>query len=283
MDQQLAAAGVLMSDGAATVQGGAADELLVSTNGPGRNILVGGGGDDTYVVYSASTITEAAGGGFDAVYLVDADLAPGFVLPANVEMITLEAGITGNAARNFINSTTGTVRALGGDDVIHGGEEVNVIYGGAGNDNMTGNQGDDRLYGDAGRDTLEGGAGNDTMAGGGGADTIDASSGGADILDFNAVSESTPTASDVILGFRGAGPTLDDRFDLSTIDANARVAGNQAFAFGGTGTGKIWLATLGTDTLFFANVDADAAAELRIVIRDGSVAASAYTAADFIL
>lgn len=39
----------------------------------------------------------------------------------------------------------------------------------------------------------------------------------------------------------------------------------------------------GTDTIVRANMDNDSAFEFRLVIHDGSVHASAYTAADFIL
>ena len=39
----------------------------------------------------------------------------------------------------------------------------------------------------------------------------------------------------------------------------------------------------GPDTEVLANTDADAAAEVRIVVRDGAAQAASYTAADFTL
>ena len=71
--------------------------------------------------------------------------------------------------------------------------------------------------------------------------------------------------------------------DLSGIDANTSVAGNQAFLFGGTGIGHLSLVNSGTTTIVNGNVDADAAFEFVLAIEDGSLLASAYKAGDFIL
>ena len=56
---------------------------------------------------------------------------------------------------------------------------------------------------------------------------------GNDGFDFNSISESLPGAvnRDVITGFVGNGAAVGDGIDVSTIDANAVVAGNQAFTF----------------------------------------------------
>ena len=74
-----------------------------------------------------------------------------------------------------------------------------------------------------------------------------------------------------------------DRIDLSGIDANAGVAGNQAFVFGGTGIGRVSLANAGSDTVVRCNTDKDAAFELEVVIEDGAILAADYRAGDFIL
>jgi hypothetical protein len=58
----------------------------------------------------------------------------------------------------------------------------------------------------------------------------------------------------------------------------------QDFVFGtATGRGRLWAATSGSNTLIRGNTDSDAAAELEITIEDGTVAASAYSAADFLV
>ena len=79
---------------------------------------------------------------------------------------------------------------------------------------------------------------------------------------------------------------LDPRgreFDLSAIDANTEISGNQAFQFGGTTAGRVRVVNNGSNSEVLANTDGDAAAELRIVIEDGSVQAGSYTRDDILL
>ncbi|PZO69651.1 MAG: hypothetical protein DI640_15280 [Sphingomonas taxi] len=83
--------------------------------------------------------------------------------------------------------------------------------------------------------------------------------------------------------FEDAGVAGGDLIDFSGIDANAGAAGNQAFVFGGTGTGRVSVVTVGSDSLVRANTDGDAAFELETLIEDGGLLASAYKAGDFIL
>ena len=69
---------------------------------------------------------------------------------------------------------------------------------------------------------LIGASGADTMTGGQ----------GADVFVFTAVTDSAPSERDLITDFqRGA-----DKIDLSAIDANLGMAGDQAFSFIGNGT-----------------------------------------------
>jgi hypothetical protein len=70
---------------------------------------------------------------------------------------------------------------------------------------------------------------------------------------------------------------------VSAIDANAALAGNQAFLWTGTTAGHLRAVEEGTRTVLLGNTDADAAAEVRIVLDDGTLRAGAYAAADLIL
>ena len=112
---------------------------------------------------------------------------------------------------------------------------------------------------------------------------------GDDVFAFVATADSTSGARDVIRGgggvaaFEGAGVAGGDRIDLSAIDANAGVAGNQAFVFGGTGAGRVSVVSAGANSLVRGNTDNDAAFEFELVIEDGGVLASAYKALDFVL
>lgn len=117
------------------------------------------------------------------------------------------------------NSNPGTP----GDDILIGTSGNDTVDGGAGNDKVYGKEGDDTLGGGAGNDLLVGGMGHDTLTGGDGADTL---------FVYAQVAESMPSGvySDFISDFTHAA----DKIDLSAIDANPVVGGNQAFDFIGT-------------------------------------------------
>ena len=85
----------------------------------------------------------------------------------------------------------------------------------------------DTLNGAAGNDTLNGGSGDDVLIGGAGLDTL-VGGAGADIFRFFAISESKGKSADVIADFSAADL---DKIDLSFIDANSKVAGDQSFLF----------------------------------------------------
>jgi hypothetical protein len=284
MDQQLDAAGMLYSDGIHAVVGTAADEMLVSTYAPGVNLLSGGAGDDVYMLYSAATIIEEDGGGFDAVVIQNRTLEAGFVLPDHVEFVQVLRNFTGNAVGNliFAEGAGGTLDGMGGDDRIRAGTGSYLLIGGEGNDTLLGQAGADTLRGGSGRDSLDGGGGDDVIIGGTGPDTLTGGA-GFDIFAFAGGRTSEATAFDVVLDFEGAGAADGDRIDLSRIDADRLAEGDQAFTLAQTTAGGAWFEALGPSTVLFANVDADAAPEIRIVLRDGLVLAAAYSADDVFL
>ena len=207
---------------------------------------------------------------------------------------------TGFSAAQTINLTAGAISSVGGltgNMSIALGTVIENARGGSGADRLTGNtaanllagrDGADQLFGGAGADTLRGGGGNDTLTGGAGADALMGGS-GRDLFRFAFAADSSPSAPDRLvagdggLAFDGAGAAAGDRIDLSAIDANTGVSGDQSFILGGTGRGHLWLSSSGTDTILRGNIDGDAAAEFHLVIADGATLASAYTADDFIL
>ncbi|SOB86548.1 serralysin [Sphingomonas guangdongensis] len=93
---------------------------------------------------------------------------------------------------------------------------------------LVGNALSNRLDGADGADVLIGGDGVDYLTGGAGADTFV-----AEIDATKVSSKNGPIALDVILDFAG-----EDRVDLSGIDANALLAGDQAFTFVENAKGK---------------------------------------------
>jgi serralysin len=135
------------------------------------------------------------------------------------------AKINGTKRADKLNGTSenDVINLFDGNDVSHGKKGNDTIKGGAGSDRLFGDDGDDTLYGGAGADVLTGGAGFDTLLGGGGADSFVYASfkdsgfagGPLDIIyDFSRVEH--------------------DRIDVSAIDANPDLRGNQSFTFLGT-------------------------------------------------
>lgn len=96
-------------------------------------------------------------------------------------------------------------------DVIHGRGGNDSAYGGGGNDILYGDAGDDLLRGELGQDTLYGGAGDDVIVGQEAADGLFGGV-GADKFVYYKISDSTPSAQDVLHDFDGNG---GDRIDLS--------------------------------------------------------------------
>jgi Ca2+-binding RTX toxin-like protein len=93
---------------------------------------------------------------------------------------------------------------------------------------LSGRSGDATLDGAAGNDKLLGGAGNDLISGGAGSDTLTGGV-GADTFLYLSASHSPAEAllRDTITDFK---PGVD-KIDVSDIDANNKLAGDQAFDF----------------------------------------------------
>ncbi|TWF52025.1 M10 family metallopeptidase C-terminal domain-containing protein [Neorhizobium alkalisoli] len=129
-----------------------------------------------------------------------------------------------------------------------------------GNDSFSGSKYADTLLGGAGKDTLYGGLGADDLGGGAAADTFV----------FKNVKESLPTPSgmDHILDF---SISEKDRIDLKAIDANTKLAGNQAFSFIGTSkfdgkAGELRYEKHGSSVYVYGDVNGDKKADFGIVL-----------------
>ena len=145
--------------------------------------------------------------------------------------------------------------------------------GGAGSDtlsgfeNVVGSAFDDVLTGSSGVNTIIGSAGNYTIAGGGGADILTGGS-GADKFVFAAVADSTPSARDFITDFVSGTDTIN----LSAIDANTSVSGDQAFLFGGQNANVVahtvtWVENVANgNTIVSADVNGNTTADVQIVL-----------------
>ncbi len=172
-----------------------------------------------------------------------------------------------------------TMEGTDADNWMRGTTGEDVILGGKGDDTIIGKGGDDMLRGQDGNDLLRGQNGSDILIGGVGDD---------DFV-FRAIPESNWRSPDEIragdgaIAFEGAGVNGGDIIDIARLDADHTMGGNQAFTFGSSDKGGLWLIDVDGRTLVCGNTDDDALAEFQVWIDDGAVTASDYAASDFIL
>jgi Ca2+-binding RTX toxin-like protein len=251
-------------DGNDQLIGGAGDDSLFGDSGndllnggAGADAMDGGGGSDTYLVDNAGDRAEEFFDQGGEVDLVRASV--NYTLGIGMENLTLTGAATINGMGN------------GNNNVITGNSASNVLSGLDGNDRLNGNGGSDLLDGGLGNDILYGGAGADALIGGLGADSFR----------YNSVNDSPAgIGMDILIDFQGG---VGDQINLSTIDANALVAGNQAFTYIGgaafTAAGQLRYAggTLSGST------DADAAPEFQIQLLGGPALSVGGPGTDIIL
>jgi serralysin len=224
-----------------------------------------GGGIDTY---NFANFTTAA----------VINLLPGFwSTPSNAMRADLGSGhfARGSIANalSFANDYRAYIENANGgsnNDTITGNTLANVLHGNGGNDVIAAGAGNDQLFGDAGNDVLTAGAGKDYQVGGAGLDRFV----------FNSLAETTVAATgrDLIGGFAHG-----DKIDLHLIDANALLAGNQAFVFrlnftGHAGEGQYDKLTA-TSSLVTLDVNGDSVADAAFLV----TGVTQLFAGDFIL
>ena len=159
---------------------------------------------------------------------------------------------------NYFENSPDTLYGQAGNDQLHGGLGADTLYGGSGNDTLRGESGtagtadsgdvlyggsgDDWIYGDYGDDRIVGGAGADVLTGGSGADTF--------------VYLSITDTGDAIWDY---SQTLD-RLDLSAIDANTNVDGDQAFTWAGgvPAAYSLWMVDEASNKIMYGDTDGDA-------------------------
>lgn len=249
---------------------GAGEKWIASYHAPEGGYSVTEGYFDQ--AYSNNGLTVAQNGG---VYVYgSADTLPtNSYRASNYWIDVVFEPVEDGPAFNVISGTPGGER-------LRGTAEADQMLGGEGDDRLFGNDGDDMLQGQSGNDLLFGGAGCDTLVGGT----------GRDVFRFTSAAQSPQgtgrdsiVAGDGAIAFEGAGWSSLDVIDLSRIDAQKGVLGNQAFTFGSTDLGGLSVVDVGDDTLVRGNINRDADFEFEILIADAGVTASSYGAGDFIL
>lgn len=231
-------------DGNDTITGNDAANTL--KGGAGTDTLTGGAGADVFVV-SAGTATDTVTdfqvgsdhidlGGHNwtviqqgADTLISVNGAESMLL-VGVQASTVTADSFINPGANLLTPPTAPAGNLlvsgtalndsfvgtAANETFKGFDGSDVISAGGGNDWLEGGNGADKMSGGLGDDVLIGGAGKDTLTGNGGADTFF----------FFAASDSLVGSSDLITDFSQAA---GDLIDVSYIDADSTLAGDQAF------------------------------------------------------
>ena len=301
-----AAADLVGKAGMDLFYGSAGEDRLIGNAGDdqldgrgGADLMVGGAGHDRYMVDNVGDqVVELAGGGIDRI----ATTLGSYTLSAQIENLfyagTGSFAGTGNGLANMLSGGDGadTLLGLDGDDVLFGGRGADLLDGGAGVDtanygnavrgvfvdlriaeaqatgagadtlvgieNLTGSAFDDLLFGNDGANVLTGGRGADVLLGGKGADTFA----------YATLADSTTVQMDRIADF---SRTQGDRIDLSLIDPDTALAGDQAFTFIGaatfTGAGgtasELRVVTLDEDLFRVeADVDHDGVADFAVTV-----------------
>lgn len=223
------------------MSGGAGHDTL--SGGDGGLIARGGDGDDELYVDVSATASFVAGyGGTGNDYFQGGQISDYIYGGSGEDEIHADAGddvvyggigddtIDGFDGADSIYGGAGDDQILGGigKDSLEGGTGADVILAGAEADRVNGGTGNDSLSGEAGVDALNGGAGDDTLTGGANRDVMSGGT-GADVFVLATASESgvANTTRDTITDFKSGS----DTFDLSLMDADTTLAGNQAFIF----------------------------------------------------
>lgn len=249
--------------GIVTIDAGSGNDTIIGSLGndridlgSGNDVVSGGDGDDTFLARTGVGVDSVNGGiGYDRIVATAASTNITLSSFTSVEEISSGgfAGVkmTGTALADIID--------LSG--VLLSG--IDSVSGGAGNDSIIGSAGGDRLLGGTGIDTLTGGAGNDVFA------YLTSSESGFGV-----------TKADVLTDFTSG----EDLIDLSLIDADTSILGDQAFTFIGTaaftGLGQLRLGTDSTGhAAIFGNTTGSLTADFQVSLHNNA----ALTAVDFIL
>ncbi|MFL6844992.1 MAG: Ig-like domain-containing protein [Allosphingosinicella sp.] len=272
------------------------DANFVIYGGRGTDTLTGGSGNDIFFFAGsprfAAGDTVNGGAGYDSLFLrgnytIDFN-AGGFAgAITNMENITVSSASDERYARgggtefDYNIKFADAMLGAGGTITINGAlltAEESLSFDGSLESN-----GQFRIFAGGGNDVIIGGAGNDLILGGGRGDTLTGGAGN-DTFRYDSVTDSNSTERDGIQDF-----TLGDIIDLSKIDSNSTLAGNQAFDFIGSAAfgnhagelrfenislgGPIWLVQGDTDGNGISDF------EVVLVVTD----ANPITSSDFIL
>ncbi|HTV68209.1 MAG TPA: calcium-binding protein [Rhizobiaceae bacterium] len=223
--------------------------------GAGNDVLRGGAGLDTLSFSFES---------YDGYGIAIVSSGPGITI--NLAMTTAQ-----NFGRFGVDTITGfeNVTGSGGNDKIYGASGANILAGEVGNDLIEGRGGNDEIYAGPGADIVVGGPGADTIF-------LLTADNARDTVRYLSTAESGTTAAtrDELWDFAHNAGATGDRINLSAIDANPFLAGNQSFVwraglpFRANVVGEVRFMDAGVDVLIQVDTDNDNGAEMTILVKN---------------
>ena len=250
------------------INGGYGDDTLVG--GDGNDGLNGGSGlDSLFGMDGNDTLLGGAGG----------DLLDGGAGTDRAQYIDATAGLTADlqvAANNTGDASGDTYVSI---EDLYGSNFNDSLRGDAGSNSIWGANGDDSVYGRGGQDSLFGGSGNDSIYGQAGRDFLYGNAGSDTFMYLSTTESATNYLRDQIRDFsKGA-----DAIDVSHIDADTTVGGNQAFTFIGAAgfhgvAGELRSINSSGHSVIAGDVDGDCHADFSILV----AGVTDLTAGDFL-
>lgn len=261
----------------------------ILSGGSGHDLIYGGGGNDIVFVESGND-TYYGGSGIDTLdfKFVSQDGPEGanaILVWKGVE-VDLEARTSKSRMAWLEDTGSDTFRDFENvngsfaSDIIYGSSIANVLKGDTGDDLIMGRGGNDVVDGDQGIDVLIGGAGRDVIKAGAIDGPIPVSDGQTDFVRYLSVADSGPTLStgDVIEEFKAG----EDKIDLSAIDTNPSLWGDQVFkfvaSFSDSVKGEVKVTYLNENTQISIDVDDDVFTDMVMLVKGAHL-----TVSDFIL
>jgi Ca2+-binding RTX toxin-like protein len=197
-----------VTGGTASIDGGVGSDRFRILSG--LHDIMGGDGRDSFGDGLDNDAVSIEAGGVAANISYEVDLQDG-----------TWTNIATNEAKSIIGIESFDGSGLAQSLILYGSDEEVANY-----QNLSGGAGNDYIDGRGGGDTINGGAGDDILIGGSGADILFGGS-GADVFKYMSLVE----GFDQIFSFSQSD---GDKIDLSAIDANELLSGDQAFTFIGT-------------------------------------------------
>lgn len=249
-----------------TIVGGTGADILKGLDGrdflfggAGNDMLLGGAGDDDLMGGEGDDILSGGEGRDYANYSDlpnDGRTGPGLTIDLRIVGKAQDTGIAGRDTISGVENLIGSFL----DDVLHGNGQNNYLNG---------SSGDDILIGGRGADLLSGGTGADRF-----------------VLEDRLDSAVGTANRDIILDFlRPDG----DKIDLSLVDANIQLAGDQSFFLGGRGAftkqaGELVQVRVNTTLKLLGDTNGDGMADIAIDLQGAfSYGGGGFLTADDIL